>query len=81
MEVGMECFICGTESAQVLPSGDYKQLVCPECGEYKISDTAIQTMKNNNYRFDVDLARRWLAMQLGSGTIPLIGSDRAASLI
>jgi len=81
MEVRMECFICGTESSEVLPLGDYKQLACPECGEYKISDTAIQTMNNNNYKFDVDLARRWLAMHLGTGEIPLINSDRAASLI
>ena len=81
MEVVLECFICGTESNEVLPSGDYRQLACPECGEYKISDTAVQTMKNHNYKFDVDLTRRWLAIQQGSGTIPLINSDRAASLI
>ena len=77
----MECFICGTESNEVLPSGDYRQLACPECGEYKISDTAVQTMKNNSWRFDIDLTRRWLASQQGSGTIPIINSDRAASLI
>jgi len=77
----MECFICGTESSEVPSSGDYTRLACPECGEYKISDTAIQTMKNNNYKLDVDLARRWLAMHLGTGEIPLINADRAASLI
>lgn len=77
----MECYICETESNEADPSGDYKQIACPVCGEYKISRTAIQTMENHGWKFDVDLTRRWLASQQGSGTIPMIDSNRAASLI
>jgi hypothetical protein len=35
----------------------------------------------NNWKFDIELTRRWLASQQGSGTIPTIDSNRAASLI
>ena len=77
----MDCFICAQESSEVPSLGDYKRLACPQCGEYKISRTAIDTMETNGRKFDVDLTRRWLASQQGSGNIPLISSDRAASLI
>jgi len=77
----MECFICATDSSEVPSSGDYKQLACPDCGEYRISGTAIALFKEHNWRFDVDLTRRWLTSQLGTGKLPLIDSDRAASLI
>ncbi|WP_448090735.1 hypothetical protein [Pseudomonas azerbaijanoccidentalis] len=77
----MECFICSTESNEVPSAGDYKQLACPVCGEYRISGTAISLFNEKNWKFNVEEARRWLASQQGGGTIPLINSERAASLI
>lgn len=77
----MKCFICSTESSEVPSVGDYTQLACPTCGEYKISGTAIALFKERHWKFNVGEARRWLASQQGSGTIPLINSERAASLI
>jgi len=77
----MECFICSTESNEVPSAGDYKQLACPKCGEYRLSGTAIALFKENNWKFNIEETRRWLASQQGGGTIPLISSERAASLI
>lgn len=77
----MECFICATESNEGPSSGDYKQIACPACGEYKISGTAIALFNEYNWKFDVDLTRQWLASQQGSGVIPVIESNRAALLI
>ncbi|MFJ7312897.1 hypothetical protein ACIQVE_09025 [Pseudomonas sp. NPDC098747] len=80
-EVGMECFICGTESSEVPSAGDYKQLACPECGEYKLSGTAIALFKEHNWKFNIEFTRLWLETQRKGGTIPLISSERAATLI
>ncbi|WP_085703883.1 hypothetical protein [Pseudomonas sp. B15(2017)] len=77
----MDCFICGTESREVPSTGDFKQVACSECGEYRLSGTAIALFKEHNWKFDVDLTRRWLTTQQLLGTIPLIDSSRAASLI
>lgn len=77
----MECFICATDSTEVPPAGDYTQLACPSCGEYRLAGTAIALFKANNWKFDVELTRRWLASQRSSGTIPFISSERAATLI
>ena len=76
----MECFICATNAREVTPSGDYKQLACPECGEYKISNTAIQVMKNDGRKFDIERSREWLNSFLGSGQIPKIDDDKALGL-
>jgi DNA-directed RNA polymerase subunit RPC12/RpoP len=81
MEVGMECFICSAESSEVPSTGDYKQLACPECGEYRLSGTAFALFKEQNWKFNVEETRRWLASQRSGGTIPLISSERAATLI
>jgi DNA-directed RNA polymerase subunit RPC12/RpoP len=81
MEVVMKCFICAAESNEVPSSGDYKQIACPECGEYKISGTAIALFKEHNWKFNIEEARRWIASHQGSGTIPMIDSNRAASLL
>ena len=76
----MECFICGSESSEVLPLGDYRQLACPECGEYKISRTAIKTIENKSLVFDIERTREWLNSFLGTGQIPLIDEAKALGL-
>lgn len=77
----MNCFICEAEAADIPPVGDYFERACPECGHYKISRTAVNLLQINSWSLDVELTRRWLAMHLGTGEIPLITSDRASSLI
>ena len=76
----MGCYICGNEVEAVV-FADGEDCPCPDCGHHRISGTAIALHKQNNWKFDVDLTRRWIASQQGSGTIPLIDSSRAASLI
>jgi hypothetical protein len=76
----MSCYICGNDVEPVV-FPDSEEIPCPDCGHYRISGTALALFKKNNWKFDIDLTRRWLASQQGSGTIPLIDSNRAASLI
>ena len=77
----MKCFICSTESNEVPAAGDYKQLACPECGEYRLSGTAITLFEQNKWKFNVEFTRLWLESQRSGGTIPLVTSERAATLI
>lgn len=77
----MDCYICQAKSTELDPTGDYQRLVCPECGEYKISNTALELMKKDKLRFNVDIARGWLLRHQGSGVIPLINDVTAANLI
>ncbi|VVP11749.1 hypothetical protein PS854_03336 [Pseudomonas fluorescens] len=77
----MKCFICSTESNEVPSAGDYTQLDCPQCGEYRLSGTAIALFKEHNWKFNVEFTRLWLESQRSGGTIPLITSDRAKTLI
>ncbi|WP_210013981.1 hypothetical protein [Pseudomonas palmensis] len=77
----MECFICQAKSTKLDPTGDHQRLACPECGEYKISNTALDLMKKNKLRFNVDIARDWLRRHQGSGEIPLINDIIAGNLV
>ncbi|WP_426113473.1 hypothetical protein [Pseudomonas sp. DSP3-2-2] len=77
----MKCFICGTESSKGASVDDCLRLSCPKCGEYKISDTAIATMKKNGFQFNVKISRQWLQSHRRSGDIPLIVSEVAITLI
>ncbi len=73
----MDCFICGAESTD----GNVPDAIlvgCPNCGSYRITRTALQCLKNHEFRLDTDITREWLARQVGSGEIPLINWNIAA---
>jgi pyruvate/2-oxoacid:ferredoxin oxidoreductase beta subunit len=76
----MKCFICKADASEVAPYGDYKQLACPGCGEYKISGTAINAVENKRLVFNIQRSRDWLNSFLGTGQIPLIDEDKALGL-
>lgn len=80
-DVGVKCFICKLEASEVKALGDYRQIDCPQCGEYKIIGTAIALFEEHNCEFDVGLATRWLRSEQISATFPVIDSDRTTSLI
>lgn len=76
----MSCYICGNGVAPiVLP--DAQEYSCPECGRYRISGTAIELLKLHPWKFDIYLARRWIADQQESGAIPLIDSNIITRLV
>jgi len=77
----MDCYICQAKPTELDRSGDYQRLACPECGEYKISNTALELMKKDKLKFNVDIARGWLLRHQGDGVIPLINGVTAANLI
>lgn len=76
----MSCFICGNDVEPVVLD-DSEEYACAGCGHYRISGTAIELYKRHNWTVDVYLARRWIADQQGSRTIPLIDSNMAARLV
>lgn len=76
----MSCCICGKDVEPIAIS-DGEEYPCPDCGHYRITGTAIALLNTLNWKFDIELARRWIASQQGTDTIPLIDSSRAASLI
>jgi len=77
----MTCLICDEPATDVDPSGDYEERACPKCGHYRISGTALVLIHAHGWRFDVELTRKWLAQQQGSGVIPTIDSNLAGRLI
>lgn len=76
----MNCYICGKD-VEVIKLPDSEEIPCPDCSRYRISGTAIALFKRHNWRFNMELARRWIESQQGSGTVPLIDSSRAAILL
>ncbi|POA50338.1 hypothetical protein C1893_01945 [Pseudomonas sp. MPR-ANC1] len=76
----MSCFICGDE-AQLSVRPDSEEYQCPKCGHYRISRTAIELYRLGLWKFDIYLARRWIADQQDSDAIPFIDSDLAVRLL
>jgi len=77
----MACFICGEPAVRVETGRKYEERVCPKCGHYRITGKALVLMKAHGWRFDVYLARRWIAAHQGSGPTPTIDSHQAGRLI
>lgn len=77
----MTCMICDEPVTAVDVVDGCLELVCSKCGHYRFTGSAIAFMDKNGWRFDVELSRRWLSQQQGSGTIPTIDSSQAARLI
>lgn len=75
----MDCYICKTES-KILQRPDSKEVECSECGQYRISGTAIKRVEDGVIVFRADDARQWLSERQVNGAIPLIDSTTAGML-
>lgn len=73
----MECFICGTESSAAQGSGHHC-LKCPQCGDYRISNSAMSLLEENQWQLDADMTRRWITSYRLGGSIPMVSSQMAA---
>ena len=76
----MNCYICGDNVPPIVLE-DVQEYPCPNCGRYRISSAAIELLERHRWKFDIYLARRWIADQQGDGTIPLIDSDIVTRLV
>jgi hypothetical protein len=77
----MSCLICDEPAAVIDAGGDYQERAWPKCGHYRVTGTALVLMHGHGWRFDVELTRKWIEQQQGSGTIPSIDSNQAPRLI
>jgi len=77
----MECFICGGEANRGETTGDYQRVACPACGDYKMTGSALAEMEKHGFRFNIEVARQWIAMHQGTGEIPMINAATAVKLI
>lgn len=68
----MHCIICETSARRGSLAGDQERLSCPECGDYRITRSALKMLADGNYRFEVDVARIWLKGRRCTGQTPLI---------
>jgi hypothetical protein len=44
----MKCFVCGANAAKIATTIDTVSIVCPVCGEYDVSSSAIATGRWKN---------------------------------
>jgi len=77
----MKCLICGEPTSGVDTEGDHEERVCPACGHYRISGSALVLMKAHGWHFDVELTRKWITEHQATGIIPTIDSHQAGRLI
>ena len=77
----MRCFICELKAIEEKPLGDYRHVHCDNCGEYKISGTAIAVFAEYDWAFDRDEAARWVRSEQIKDLIPMIDLDRAEQLV
>lgn len=48
MATKRQCPICGAPAKEYEPTGDSTTIVCPSCGGYKLSGTAVTLLENGN---------------------------------
>lgn len=77
----MICFICNGPTKEFDVRGDLGEKNCPKCGCYQITETALVMMRTHKLRFDVELARHWIAELHRSGITPIIDAPQAARLV
>jgi hypothetical protein len=67
------CLICNVVADLKASTGDFRHVVCRECGEYKMANTAVAVLAGRT--ISVADMRRWLDEQrkLGLG-VPMIQS-------
>lgn len=71
----MECFVCNNLADAREPEGDYAELSCPECGEYRVSGSVVRLLDKGRWLSTVAM-QQWLEEQRRDGTpMPMITSN------
>lgn len=71
----MECFICINKAEARESGGDYAEVSCLECGEYRVSGTVLRLLEKGRWLHTVGM-QQWLEEQRRNGaTAPMINSD------
>lgn len=68
----MECFVCNQEAEPLESVGDYKELSCFECGNYRISGTVFGMWEKARWLHTVAM-QQWIEEQRRDGIdVPMI---------
>lgn len=71
----MECFVCAQEAEKRDSSGDYEELLCSECGQYRISGTVVGMWEKARWLHTVAM-QQWLDEQRRDGVkVPMITTE------
>lgn len=71
----MECFVCTNQAEARESAGDYVELTCPECGDYRVSGTVVRLFEKGRWLNTVAM-QQLLEEQRRDGTVlPMISSD------
>lgn len=68
----MDCLICGEASEKIETGGDYEQLKCPSCGEYKVTRSLLST--RSDMVFHIDSTRDRFAQMRLRGDVPMLST-------
>ncbi|WP_434681300.1 hypothetical protein J3P77_09420 [Pseudomonas sp. R1-18] len=71
----MECFVCNKKAERLEPAGDYEELVCEDCGRYRITGTVVRMWEKARWVHTVAM-QQWIEEQRRGGVeVPVINSD------
>ena len=68
----MACIICGARDIRTLSTGHFVERDCPECGHYGMPKQLVEEMLLQKLRFDIGIARAYLAMRRANNEPPWI---------
>lgn len=76
MSEKLSCIACNTACERGDTTGDFTVFLCPQCGSYKVSDTALVMLRNGTLRQPDPKAFRALVTKKrgNSSEYPLINS-------
>ena len=71
----MVCFVCREDAEAASPTGgDYEERNCGQCGRYRLSRSLLAEIEGQKLSFDVEAARRWIAVSRVTNPIPTMSS-------
>lgn len=72
------CVICGAKGLEAFSIGEFRDVVCPECGKYLISRTVVEDMRGRDIRFNIPATRACINGFIASGKPAVISIAEVA---
>jgi len=71
----MECFVCNNSADARESGGDYVELACPNCGEYRVSGTVVRLFEKGRWLNTVAMQQLLEEQRRDGMALPMISSD------
>ena len=73
------CVVCGGKGKEAFAVGEFRDVECPDCGKYLMSQTVLDDMKARGSHFNIPITRACINRFVAAGKPAVISRAEVAA--